>query len=167
MRVRKLESDSCVVCSGNWGSAHGIWGYSVVRHKCSNRNQSEVIFIVLTYWNGYTNSSMHYMRGEMFYLHQPHPVWRSSVQILLWDLPDLALVGRDLPHADADDAGLHSNIHSQRVSRVFYVPLNTTVTSENCSLTNRICNKLAPYGTDGRFFRTDAFANFKVMWHKN
>jgi len=27
--------------------------------------------------------------------------------------------------------------------------------------------KLAPYGTDGRLFRTDVSANFKVTWHKN
>jgi len=27
-------------------------------------------------------------------------------------------------------------------------------------------NKLAPYGTDGRLFRTDVSANFKVKWQK-
>jgi len=28
-------------------------------------------------------------------------------------------------------------------------------------------NKLAPYGSDGRRFRTDVSANFKVTWHEN
>jgi len=27
--------------------------------------------------------------------------------------------------------------------------------------------KLAPYGTDDRLFRTDVAANFKVTWHEN